>query len=141
VVTRLEHIAADGTPFTNGRWDVGEDTTRQALSIGDYIRRLFGVDEGFYRVIVFVITDESFASTSHTVLESEALDWLSDGFQTLPQSQAAIPIKPGYACTALIYEFQKKHAQSPALLLPSDLGAQQHMIASGLWSALVGVSN
>jgi hypothetical protein len=139
VVTRLEHIYPDGRPFASGRWAIS-DEGMQTLSIRDYINRLFGVDEGFYRVVVFVITDQGFGSSAAQTSEAEAQGWLSDGFQALPEELAATKLSSRYSCTALIYEFRKAHGQAPALLLPSQIGAQEHMVASGLWSAIVGTA-
>ena len=138
IVTRLERIYPDGRSFAAGRRWAVNDKDVQMLSIRDYISRLFGVDEGFYRVVVFVITDQGFGSSDSQTTQAKTTRWLSKGFQKMPQSLAAVKLTSAYTCTALIYEFRKTHGQDPSLRLPSDLGAEQHMVASGLWSAMVG---
>jgi hypothetical protein len=140
VVTRLEHIYPDGKPFQEpNRW-VADDTYRQALSLAAYVRTLFAVDEGYYRVVVFILTDQAFGSTNRTITSDETFRWLADGYNTLPQNLKAQPMSTAHQCTALIYEFQKNHGASPLLLIPSPMGAKQHLLASGLLTALTGDS-
>jgi hypothetical protein len=136
-VTRLEHIHADGKPFEEPyRWSSG-DEYRQNLSLSEYLGRLFAVDEGYYRVVVFVLTDQAFGSSDSIITPTEATHWLSHGYNTLPADLTERPMSDARQCTALIYEFQKPHGLPPLLLLPSPVEARQHLIASGLLTALM----
>lgn len=141
VVTRLEHIHRDGTPFSDpNRW-LFDDDYRQSLSIAEYLRRLFAADEGYYRIVVFVLTDEAFGAQSRSITEGEATLWLSQGLNVLPPDLVQQPLSENKDCTALIYEFQKLHGGDPHLLIPSSLGAKQHLVASGLYPLLLGNTN
>lgn len=141
VVTRLEQIHRDGTPFSDpDRW-LFDDDYRQSLGIAEYLRRLFAVDEGYYRIVVFVLTDEAFGAQSRSITEGEATLWLSQGLNVLPSDLVQQPLSENKACTALIYEFQKLHGGDPHLLLPSALGAKQHLVASGLYPLLLSNKN
>lgn len=135
VVTRLEHIYPDGRPFESSeRWLV-DDESMQTLSLSAYVKELFAVDEGFYRVVVFVVSDKAFGASNRPVTREEATEWLSNGYNTLPSELVERPLSASHKCTALIYEFRKNHGTSPHLLIPSPLGATQHLAASGLLAA------
>jgi hypothetical protein len=136
VVTRLERIGRDGRPFSTGdRWVTGD--YRPALTLTEYLKRLFGADDGLYRVVVFVLTPKPFGSQQKTVTSAEATQWLSEGLDTLPPEMANLSLSGAYNCTALIYEFEKPHGLDPHIDIPSVLGAQQHLAASGLYDLIV----
>jgi hypothetical protein len=141
VVTRLEQIHPDGSPFSGpDRW-VSGDENGQSLTISEYLRRLFAADEGYYRIVVFILTDEAFGSQSRSITADEATRWLSEGLNVLPADLVQRPLSEAHSCTALVYEFQKPHGQNPRLLVPSSLGAQQHLVASGLYPLLLSNTN
>ena len=132
VVTRLEHIHPDGHPFDGPeRWLVDDKYLRH-FSLIDYVERLFAVDEGYYRIVVFIVTDQPFTSTNRSITSTEAGLWLADGLNTLPASLGEQPLSSVDRCTALIYEFEKSHGESAHLLIPSPMEARQHLLASGL---------
>jgi hypothetical protein len=136
VVTRLEHIYPDGRPFADpDRWLV-TDTNIRRFSLSNYIQRLFAVDQGFYRVVVFVVTDQAFSLSDKSLTAAEAVIWQNQGAQKLPRYLASLPFTPDDTCTALIYEFERDHEQTPRLLMPSPMAARDHLIASGLLPAL-----
>src|SRR5271156_5553993 len=102
------------------------------FSLIDYVERLFAVDEGYYRIVVFIVTDQPFTSTNRSITSTEAGLWLADGLNTLPASLGEQPLSSVDRCTALIYEFEKSHGESAHLLIPSPMEARQHLLASGL---------
>jgi hypothetical protein len=141
IVTRLERIHRDGSPFPDpNRWPAGGNYTTP-LSIAEYIRILFAADEGFYRVVVFVISDQPFNTTMRPVSPIEANYWLGGGLNAVPDDVAQQPIQGSDNCTALIYEFEKPHGADPRLAVPDGLGAKQHLIAAGLYAPLFGEVN
>jgi len=141
VVTRLEHIHPDGSPFSDpDRW-LFDDEYRQSLTISEYLRRLFAADVGYYRVVVFVLTDEAFGSQTRSLTLGEAIRWPYTGLNVLPPDLAQQPLSKDDSCTALIYEFQKPHGEDPRLLVPSSIGAKRHLVASGLYPLLLSNTN
>jgi hypothetical protein len=137
VVTRMEHIYPDGRPFEqSSRWMLGDSTE---FSLSDYLHKLFAVDSGFYRVIVFIVTSEPFGSDDKQVSSAEATMWISRGYNMLPSSLQAQSLTPAHACTALIYQFRRDHGKDPFLVFPSALQAKQHLALSGLWAVLMPV--
>ena len=136
VVTRMERVYADGRPEgLPARWEL-EHYGPPRLSLREYVEALFTANPGFYRVIVFVVTDRPFGAGQRSVSPDEATSWLADGFNALPEDWRAKPLPSNYTCTALIYEFLVKNGGLPALLVPSHLDAKTHLVKSGLWAAL-----
>jgi hypothetical protein len=139
LVTRLEHIDADGKPKTDpSRWVVG-NAALSSFNIVDFVHALVGSETGYYRVIVFIVTDVPFAESDKKVSSKEATEWLSAGLNTLPASIGDLPyIKNHVSTTVLIYEFNKDPGKDPEQKMPSRLGVLQHMKNSGIWQSLGG---
>lgn len=141
LVTRLEHIDANGAsrPETD-RWLVEAEPLRR-FSLRDYLRALFTADPGHYRIIVFIVTDAPVNQGEQRIAENDALTWLREGRQGLPQALAARPWTPDMTCTALIYEFVHEQQQDPQVVVPGALGGLTHLSRAGtrttsLWAAL-----
>lgn len=136
LATRLEQIDADGRPKPEpDRWSADSPEFR---SLGEYLRALFSANPGYYRVIVFIVTDVPFTEASRRVSETEAAGWLEGGLNQLPPEIAGLLYHSGVVSTALIYEFHKDQGKDPQLNEPSHLGAREHLVHSGIWSALGG---
>ena len=133
MVTRLERINEDGTPFAGpDRWPV--NVTSEGFSLIRYIEALFAAPEGHYRVIVFVVTSELLIPSGERPTEQYMLGLLSGGADRLPAIVRDAPLTPDHTCVALIYEFEQRGLQGqPALLVPGRLTGRDHLVAAGLW--------
>ena len=117
------------------RWAV--DTPKVREGFIDYIRALFNAPPGFYRVIVFVVTDQDFAAAEQAPSSAEARAWVTGGGLRLPERIAAQPYGPRHYTTALIYEFERRHDEPQAsVLMPSPTQGRDHLERAGLWQAL-----
>jgi hypothetical protein len=136
LATRLEQIAEDGSSkMAPDRWSAGPPRVEH---FSEYLRALLTANPGYYRVVVFVVTDTPFAETGAPVSESEAEKWLTSGANKLPAAIANSAFGQNTVCTALIYEFERSAGSAPVLLEPSRLDAHTHLVKSGLWGALGG---
>lgn len=133
LVTRLERINDDGTPFAGtDRWPT--DLTAEGFSLARYLQALFAAPEGRYRVLVFVVTPELVTPSGEQPTERYMLGLLSGGADRLPVSVRDAPLTPDHTCVALIYEFERRGLQGqPALLVPGYLTGRDHLVAAGLW--------
>jgi len=132
LVTRLERINDDGSPAAE-RWPPGaepDDTTRGLL---EFLRGLFYVDPGHYRVIVFVFQDLPFSQSQAVVTAEQAHTWLASGANILPADIAKLPFA-GAHVTALIYEFASDG--SKVQTVTSGLTGKEHLERAGLLAAL-----
>jgi hypothetical protein len=137
LVTRLEQIEEDGrSKPIPGRWSAGSVRSEGDSWIVSYLRALFTAQPGYYRVIVFIVSDTPFGESGQ-VKASEAEAWLQGGVNFLPDAIARLPYTRQMACTALIYEFKREgNSQASSLLTPSHLDARTHLVNSGLWANL-----
>ena len=105
-------------------------------SIKSYVKALFGASEGYYRVIIFVVTDIPFGSSEPSMTPAKADTLVARGFDKLPEEVYKQSLPHNFACTALIYEFVREQGKDPTPLNPSRLPAKTHLVASGFWTAL-----
>lgn len=129
LVTRLERINDDGSSYPEpNRWPAewGHRTLSQILW------SLFYVNAGRYRVIVFVLNEAPFSTSTKEPTGNEARDWLRTGANTLP-SDIAQKSYGSRKCTALIYEFS---SDGRARLVQGPLTARQHLEKAGVMQAL-----
>jgi hypothetical protein len=138
LVSRLEQIRPDATPLEPpARWAVESPAVREGFI--DHIRALFNAPPGFYRVIVFTVTDQDFAASERAPTSSEARNWISSGSVRLPASVGNVPYSDRHYTTALIYEFERRADEAQArVLTPSDSPGRVHLEKAGLWRALGG---
>jgi hypothetical protein len=127
-VTRLERISSDGASFAEPqRW------AGSGYSLSEFLKGLFLVESGRYRIIVFVLRDRPFSQSSQVVTKDEARAWLSRGADTLWR-EAAQSEFGGWHCTVLIYEFASDGRS--VRVVESGLTGKQHLTKAGLLSLL-----
>lgn len=137
LVTRLEQIKSDGSPRTGSdRW-LTEFHPFSDFNLLDYLKALFVAPKGYFRLIVFVFSPTPFYQATESVSQEDAVQWLGEGFNTLPQPIRTSPYGPGNICTALIYEFEKtSHDGNPVTIIPGRLGSHKHLEKSKILEIL-----
>jgi hypothetical protein len=139
IVLDLEHIEAHGTrkPGTAG---FGPSNQKQGFSLSDYILRLFYAPPGYYRQIVFVVSDEGMAGTTAPPTESELRSMAKDGSSALPPDFETVPYTWQHKIMALIYEFEKGPGDGGTrLIAPTGrLGATVHLKKAKLYRGAGG---
>lgn len=133
LVARLERITPSGAPYPPRlRFDPSFHQL-QSFSLEGYLQALFLAPPGYYRVIVFIVSATPFTATGKPVSADQATAWLEQGANVLPAPIGALPYSAAYACTAMVYEFEKRDTQSnPVELHPGRLTARVHLAASGI---------
>lgn len=136
LVSRIERIREDASSFEPpARWTVEAARVREGFI--DHIRALFNAPPGFYRVIVFAVTDEDFAAAERAPTSAEAREWVTGGGLRLPEGIALQPYGARHYTTALIYEFERRGEQPQASVrMPSPATGRMHLEKAGLWQAL-----
>jgi hypothetical protein len=139
LVTRLERINDDGSaPKEGERWPASLKAQGAAYDLAGFLRGLFYVDRGRYRVIVFILQDRPFSQSSQQVTEAQARAWLRTGANVLPSEVAARSFSDG-TCTALIYEFASDG--TAVRLVESQLTGRQHLEKAGVMALLENAPN
>jgi hypothetical protein len=139
LVTQMEQIKADGTPSREpARWSTKLPSARE-LNFVEFIKALAGAPEGYYRAIVFLVTDQPWPRTAAAPTGGQAQRWLANGFNRLPSSIGELEYGPEYETVALIYEFSKQSETADATQVePSATSAQEHLKKAGLYDPLSG---
>ena len=138
LVSRIEQITANASPVAApARWAVKATAVRAGFV--DHLRALFNAAPGFYRVIVFAVTDRDFAAGSRSPSSEEARQWVSGGSMRLPAPVGATAFTDAHYTSALIYEFERPADKSePRVTAPSNSPGRVHLERAGLWQALGG---
>jgi hypothetical protein len=137
LISRIERIREDGAPDASpGRWDLDR---KIEWSLPALLRGLFSAPEGYFRVIVLVVTNEEFGQSGHRASSEEALKWLRFGLNALPPAIGALPVESRVRCTALVYEFSSQGFDGVAVVKrPGRFEARHHLEKAGLWSVWEG---
>lgn len=138
MVTRVEEIRQDGTPVRIAQQSVENESA--GFSLGGLLRRFISAPAGFYRVIAFVLTDDTSVGEKRAVSRAEAEGWLQGNVLTLPPTIAARQIE-NHFLTILIYQFEKSNKQQPAILtFNPQASALTHLANSRLSDAAPPIS-
>lgn len=134
LVTRLERITSDGYSYpANRRWPGKGQTYASKEGLFQFLRGLFYVDPGHYRVIVFVLQDLPFAQSSETAAADEAKAWLASGANHLPVEIAARGLGEARG-TVLVYEFASDGRTVE--VIESALTGKDHLENAGVLAEL-----
>jgi hypothetical protein len=134
LVTQIEQILPDGTPRKERfRTDL---PSLSDLSFVEFLMALAKAPPGYFRVIVFVVTDLPFSRGDTAPAESEARHWLDAGLNKLPKSFGDLIYGADYRTTALIYEFKKLSKQPATLVSQSLASGRTHLERARIWDAL-----
>ena len=137
LVARLERIRPDGTPEPEGQ-RFAPPSASEPFSLGIYLKQLFIAPEGYYRLIVFVVTDNVVVTKGAAPTAATAQAWLRNGADRLPAAYATLPFTKAHEVDALIYEFRKQGKGQATPLTPSPIDARAHLERAGLYALLVG---
>jgi hypothetical protein len=137
LVSRIEQIHPDGRSMEqNARWPLTPQPPR-VFSVTSYLQALFSSNSGYYRVIVFVVTNKPLVQSSPATSYSSPRDWVWAGANRVPTAIGFVNYTSEFSCTALIYEFHQESKGSEVKLdLPGLLTGKEHLEKSNLLVAL-----
>ncbi len=139
LVTQLEQYnVADGTIRNDRtRW-LEYPAQDNFVGIMNYFKSLVMPQKGYFRLFVFVVTNQSFGGNAAHISKEQATAWLSQGFNKLPNRLAAVPFTADFGITALVYEFEVPESnRKPVQKCPSPrFDARTHLVKSGIGSGL-----
>jgi hypothetical protein len=109
LVTQLEQINQNGTPKEGKERFTDKVPPRKIDSWEAYIKALFTPSaRGYFRIIVFIVTDKPFSTSGGTPEYPSSVFWLDEGMNVIPPEVAPIKFTQySYTITALVYEFEK----------------------------------
>ena len=137
LATRLERIHPDGRAYAEpARWEWGQ-AALTGFDLGAYVRALFDVEQGRFRVIVFVVTDAPLDTTPDAPRAAQALAWPGRGAPTLPSALRKQAYSDEAYTAALVYEFESRgRGHEAAFKAQSRLTGDAHLRQARLLAAL-----
>ena len=138
IATQLEQINDDGSPKPGeARFQLKLAPLSSAeFSLTSYIKALFSARTGRFRVIVFALS-QGVAQDAAAPDAERAKTWATSGQSKLPARYASLAFSDGVACTALIYEFEKKDYNADAqFVVPGKINGMSHLMKAGIWTLL-----
>lgn len=137
LVSQMEQIRPDGSPSAvPARWSTRMPPASD-LSIVEFVKALANAQPGYYRTIVYLVTDQPWKRSAAAPSGAQAQAWLTEGLSTLPPALAQRPYGGAYRTTALVYEFRKPAEGRPAVLVEtSRTPARAHLDKAGITAAL-----
>lgn len=144
LVTRLERIDTEGRPKGGSERFVGQ-VRKTAFDLGAFLRDLLFEPVGYFRLGVFVLTDETFAPDPHAdaLTSDEANAMLAGGAPVLSDALGTVKFDRRFFVEVLIYEFESRGSGTGAggrgdvtQLVPSRLSADQHLRQAGILKSL-----
>ena len=137
LVAHIEQTAADGTPSPEpARWST-EMPRVGNMDIVSFVKALANALPGHYRVIVFVVTDQTSYRDNPAPTGQQAERWLKEGFERLPDSVARLPYGRNHETLVLVYEFRKVSKSAAATFVEnSAVDADAHLLRAGLMKPL-----
>jgi hypothetical protein len=107
------------------------------MTFVEFLQALAKAPPGYYRVIVFIITDAPWSQVGEKPTAEQAQQWLNAGVNQLPESIGLLIFGQNYTTTALIYEFKKYSEKDPATFVPnSGESGKSHLEKAGIWDPL-----
>jgi len=137
LVSRLERLREDGTAAPEGLRFL-QPGAEEPFSLTTYISRLFFAPTGYYRLIVFVVTDQPFTTdATRTIQAEEASRLLRSGANRLPDAYRSFDFSPAHGVTALVYEFRKEPDDRDVKTLdPGRFDGREHLQRAGILPGL-----
>ena len=137
LVTQIEQIKPDGTPRSGKQRFRADLPSLSDMTFVEFLKALAKAPPGYYRVIVFIVTDTPFSRADKRPSADEARRWLDAGLNQLPKSMGVLTYEEDYRTTALIYEFKKPSKNDPATFVPKSLeSGKNHLEKARIWDAL-----
>ena len=131
LLTGLERIHEDGTPLDPRIHRFLPPTASAPVHLVEYIRQLFFGPPGYYRMLAFVVTDQTrLEFTAHTLDQDAVSNLRWQGAARLPRDLADQAFSGEHDVYAVVYEF--KHAGRD-IRATEHLPTQIHLEQAGLF--------
>ena len=137
VVSRLERIGDDGTRI--GDDGLPAPAAGEPFRFNATMAALAAAPAGFYRIIVFLVSDGTLVPSARPLQEAEAGALVDGGASALPDDFNDRPLTDAHFVTALIYEFRRGEAERDvATLYPGRFNGVDHLRSAGLMRVMEG---
>ena len=147
LVTQMEQFKSKNDPNKANKGASLEEKSRwvdypvfeEFEGVWDYLQGLFVTRSGYFRVFVFIVTDQPFTKDTRTdPTKDEVRDWLGKGVDWLPPEVGNWKFYPDrHRVTLLVYEFEAKETDKKAFFKNAALiEGKDHFEKSGISPSL-----
>lgn len=138
LVTQIEQIYPSGQPLDGWRRWSQEIKVEHSPSIWSYLKSLVYAQEGYFRVLVFLVGKrEGLLTSSRPVSREEALAWFKTTTGELPGDLYGKPFGSEHRVSVLVYEFVKQENRADAYITePVRISVEEHLKRTYLLSRL-----
>lgn len=143
IVAQMEQTDKDAYSLPlPARWKT-KFNTQNNFSLESIMNALFGENPGFYRVVVFLVSEEPFVQSIIRMNPEDANILVARGASDLDRDISNnLFSSSDYKCTLLIYEFEIPESGREAFLrVPSPHTGEIHLDRSGLKKAIMNRQN
>lgn len=95
----------------------------------DYITSLLTAPTGYYRIFVFLIADTTTSSSGAAISEAKALQWLENGYASLPVELGRIHNSSNHTYTLLVYQYRKTEHNATQI---NNISGRENFVRSRL---------
>lgn len=131
MTAQLERIGKDGKPFPSPqRWDINDiSISMMDFEFSRLLRILVGAEPGFYRVLVFIISDKNLVIQFDEAPDSEQqlVNMAESGAIALTEDIRAVAYADVFNLSVLVYEMERKRSGIEAVMYKSGLSAKEHL--------------
>ena len=135
LVCQMEQYNRDDASIRNDRtrW-LDYPLQDHFAGLWDQLSAVVVAKKGYFRLFVFVVTDQPFSAADTKVSKQEAAEWLSKGGNRLPEGIQTMAFSGKHYVSALVYEFEVPQSNHvPKQICPAPLHpAATHIRQSGL---------
>ncbi len=138
IITAMERINADGTPFTDAaRWE-SSDILPTAQNLSEYVKYLISGKKVYYRVFAFIVARKDYVSFDNSPPSfNMAKKWMRKGKPELSDGATStfqdVPFDEQYHCYALLYLFVNHSSlDNPKPIDDEELKGNEKGLMNGL---------
>lgn len=128
LITKMEQTNKEGISLnTPHRWSTS--ISKEINNPIDYIASLLTAPTGYYRIFVFLVSDTTTSSGGATISEDKALQWLENGYATLPSALSHISNSSDHTYTLLVYQYRKTEHNTTQI---NNISGRENFVRSRL---------
>lgn len=139
LVAATEQIDENGKPLPEpDRWSADVAKSRK-WSLRGLLKALLKPDQGRWRCVAFLVTDQRPDKTGPEPSPAEIAGWAGDGMATLPEVIRIQEFSEDHYVQARIFELEKQTPDhEPEIVQSSTWQGRDHLKHGGLWKTLGG---
>ena len=128
IATRMEQTDHEARALAGSRRFAAGIAHLKRWSLEALVRSMVLAEPGYYRTIVFIVTDLHFSEAPRDCTQDVVERWANTGQNRLPREVEALPFSVHHRVTALIYEFSKsRNGETPGVNTRPLNGAVVHL--------------